>query len=176
MIKQKKIEEIEKLKENFNRAKVVILTQYIGLNVLEITELRKKLRETDTFYKVVKNTLARRAFTGTDSAGDKFLSELTGPVALAFNFDDPVKLAKVLKDYSREHEKLKIKCGLFNSKFLTSVDINTLANLPSREVLIAKVVSGMKAPINNLVFTLKGIIAKLIYTLEAIKSQKEKVK
>lgn len=175
MIKQKKIEEVAKLTENLNKAKIVILTEYRGLNAAEMTELRKKLMEAGTHYKVVKNTFTKRAFI---SINDKNLYEtieklLVGPVALAFNFEDYVKPTRVLRDFSKEHEALRIKGGILGTKILTVDDINTLANLPSKEVLIGKVVVGLKAPINNLVFTLKGIISKFIHTLEAIKNQKK---
>lgn len=171
---QKKVEEVEKLISIFNKAKIVILTEYRGLNAIEITELRRKLRETGTNYKVSKNTFAKRAFkeiskTGEDNNIDKLL---TGPVALAFNFDDPVIPAKVLKDFSKEHENLKIKGGILGTRVLKADEVITIASLPSRGVLITMAVTGMKSPINNLVFTLKGIISKLVYVLESVKKQK----
>lgn len=175
MIKVEKLEQVEKLSKELNKAKIIILTEYRGLNATEMTELRRKLMETDTHYRVIKNTFTKRAFI---SINNKNLAEtieklLTGPVALAFNFEDEIKPAKVLRDFSMGHENLKIKGGILENKILTGESIITLANLPSKEVLIGKVVTGIKAPINNLVFTLKGIISKFIYTLKAIKNQKK---
>lgn len=171
--RQNKIKEVEQFAKKLANCNVVIISEYRGLNVSEMTELRKKLRKINTEYKVFKNTLINRALKSISKLDENIEKLLNGPIAVALNPDDPVTLSKVLIDYSKEHENLKIKGGILESKFLSFKDINSLASLPSRDVLIAKVVNGMKSPINKLVFALKGILSKFVYTLEAVKTKKQ---
>lgn len=161
---------VRDLAEKFGRAEAAIVTDYRGLKVEEIAKLRQQLREAKIEYQVAKNTLACLAVEESQIGGLRQF--LVGPTALAFGKGDPTALAKILTDFSREYPLLKIKGGVFGGEILSSEQINLWATLPSRNELLAKVAAGLKSPLSNLVFSLKGIITKLIYALEAVKKQK----
>lgn len=169
---QQKAETIQIIKEKLEKAQAVVLTDYRGLNVAQVTELRKKLREAGVEYKVLKNTLTKIAAkeVGVDETVDSYLE---GPVALAFTYDDPVTAAKILAEYAKSNDKLEIKAGILENKVIDAAGVQALAKLPSREVLIAQVLAGMQAPISGLVNVLQGTIRNLVYTLDAVRRQKE---
>lgn len=162
---------VEELKDRFDKSKTVILTDYRGLDVAEMTELRRQLREAGVDYKVVKNTLARIA---ARDLGMEFLNEyLVGPTAIAFS-EDPVAPAKVLCKFADDHQDLELKAGIMDGKLIDMETIKQLADLPSREVLLAQVLAGMKAPITGLVNVLNGPLRSLVYVLQAVKDKREK--
>lgn len=162
---------VEELTKKFNNAKGAILTDYRGLDVAEVTELRDKLRDVGVEYKVVKNTLA---FLAAKSAGYEDIKEyLSGPTAIAFSDEDPVAPAKVLSEFAKDHENLEIKSGVVEGDIIGFDSVKALADIPSREVLLAQVARGMKAPITGLVHCLKDPLKSLVYTLNAIKEDKE---
>ena len=172
MSKEKKTEIIDQLQEVFSKCNVGILTDYRGLSTMEITALRRKLVESGINYRVVKNTLARLA---VERAGKEDLVGLfEGPVAIASGYGDINEPARVLADYIRTSKiSLGIKGGFLEDKLLTAEDIMTLATLPSREVLLAKIVGGMQSPIYALLncFTtplrgLMGVLQARIQQLE----------
>jgi large subunit ribosomal protein L10 len=168
--REEKKQIVEELKDKLNQVKAAIFTDYRGLNVEEITELRKQLREAGIEYKVVKNTLTRIAAKDINM---DFLEEyLTGPTAIAFSFEDPVTPAKILSKFANSHKALDIKAGLVEGKLIDVEGIKALADLPSREVLIAKVIGGMQAPISGLVGVLNGPMRGLVYALKAIQDKK----
>jgi len=150
----------------------VIAAQYSGLTVSQLTELRKKARESGVYMKVVRNTLARRAFEGTQFACMD--SALIGPLVLAFSKDEPGSAARVFKDYIKKWEKLEVKALSIDGKLLPSTDLNRLANLPTRNEAIAQLMSVMLAPISKFVRTLAEPHAKLVRTIAAIRDQKQK--
>jgi large subunit ribosomal protein L10 len=162
---------VEELRDKFKRSKVVILTDYKGLDVAGINDLRRKLREAEIEYRVVKNTLLTRASedTGVDSIKDAF----KGPSAIALSYDDPVAPARVLTKFAEDNKKLEIKIGVMDGKALSVQDIKALADLPSREVLLAKVLSAMIAVPTGLVSALSDAPRKVLNVLQAIKDQKE---
>ncbi len=162
---------VRDLTERLKRAETTIVTDYRGLKVVEMAELRKRLREAGVEYKVAKNTLA--CFAAEESELEDMKQFLVGPTALAFGAGDPTVAAKILAGFAREYPPLKIRGGAFRKEILSSEKVNLWAVLPGREELLAKVAAGMKSPLSNLVFSLKGIMTKFIYTLEAIKAQKE---
>ncbi|NOX97368.1 MAG: 50S ribosomal protein L10 [Nitrospirae bacterium] len=162
---------VRDLTEKLKRAETTIVTDYRGLKVVEMAELRKRLREAGVEYKVAKNTLA--CFAAEESELEDMKQFLVGPTAFAFGAGDPTVAAKILAGFAREYPPLKIRGGAFRKEILSSEKVNLWAVLPSREELLAKVAAGMKSPLSNLVFGLKGIMTKFIYTLEAIKAQKE---
>lgn len=171
MPKKEKVEIVESLTEKIKENNGMILTEYQGLTVAEISDLRAKLRPLKCEYKVIKNTLTRRAM---ESAGlSEFSKYLEGPTAIAIENGDPVGAAKVLLDFSKEHAKLKLKAGMLGKKILSQQEVRALASLPSREVLIAKTVGALKAPLYGLVNVLQGTIRNFVYTLEAINKQKQ---
>ena len=162
---------VAQLKDKFGQAKLVILTDYKGLNVAAMNDLRAKLREAGIDYHVVKNTLLRRAAQDTDAAA--LIDSFTGPSAIAVSLDDPVAPAKVLAEFSKANEKLEIKAGVMEGKILDAPSIKALASLPSREVLLAKLLSVMVAVPTGMVTVLNEIPAKFVRVLAAVRDQKE---
>jgi large subunit ribosomal protein L10 len=168
---EKKKKLVENLKEKINSAKVVLISDYRGISVKQITDLRKKLRSDGTEYKVFKNTLIKRALS---DAGFKGLEDvLEGPVALLFGYEDPVEPLKVLFDFIGEVEKGDVKAGIIEKQIMQREQIVEMSKLPSREELIAKMVGGFQSPIYGLVNVLQGNIRKLIYALNAVKDKKQ---
>lgn len=169
---------IEELEKAFSKATVGVVTSCKGLTAPEMNVLRRKLRDTGVEFKVVKNTLARIA---ADEAGSRTLvSVFEGPTAIAFGYGDITQPAKTLLDYIRtlRESPLTIKGGFLGSRLMTSDEVTTLATLPPREVLIAKVLGGMQSPIANLVSYLAYPIRGLMGVLEARSKilQKEEAK
>ncbi len=161
----------ESLHEKFLRSRVVIATDYKGLNVGAISDLRKKLREFAVEYRVVKNTLLERASEDTEAAliKDKF----KGPTAIALSYKDPVAPAKILVKFAETNKNLIIKAGVLNGKVLDFNSIKALSTLPSREVLLGQLLSAMNGVPASFVRTLGGVPKKFLYVLQAIKNRKE---
>lgn len=142
-----KVQAVAEIKERFENARAVFLTEYRGIPVKEMGELRKALRESGADYKVVKMTLARRA---VDELGIEGLDEhLAGPTALAFAQEDAVATAKALKDFKKTNENLAIKVGLLSNSLLTTDAITKLADIEPREVLLARIAGAMEAPLSG---------------------------
>lgn len=168
---EKKKEITQDLHERFSRSRIVILTDYKGMDVGSLTDLRRKLRDAGVEYKVVKNTLLRRAAEGTDVAP---LSErFTGPSAVAISYSDPVAPAKVLTDFAKSNDKLEIRSAVLHGKVLEFSDIKALSALPPREVLLAQVLSVMNAVPTSLVRVLSAVPQKFLYLLQALRDRKE---
>lgn len=163
---QAKIQNVEEIKEKIEKAQAVVLVDYRGLNVEELTELRSKYREAGIDYKVYKNTMMRFAFK--DSGLEKFNEFLKGPSAIAFGYDDPVQAAKITSEFAKEHGKLEIKAGIVDGEIIDVDGVKSLASLPSREVLIAKALGGINAPIQGFANVLQGTIRSLATVLNAI--------
>jgi len=162
---------VKELADKLSKAKVVIATDYKGLNVAEINALRRKLREAGCEYQVAKNTLLIRASKDTDSA---LLEDVfKGPSAIAINFDDPVAPAKVLTEFAKDNGKLEIKAGAMAGKRLGLDDIKALSALPSREALLGQVLSVMNGVPTSFVRVLSANISNFMNVLQAIKDQKE---
>ena len=166
--KKKIVEDIHK---KFSESKVVILTDYKGLNVEKINELRGKLKESGVEYKVVKNTLLVRASEETDISLIK--DSFKGPSAVALSCDDPVTPAKILTEFAEDHEALEIKIGIINGKILDLSAIKKLSALPSREVLLGSLLSVMSGVPTAFVRALNDMPKRLLNVLQAIKEQKE---
>ncbi|HHW54923.1 MAG: 50S ribosomal protein L10 [bacterium] len=162
---------VAELKEKLEQSKAAILTDYRGLNVAAMTELRRLMREQGLEYRVVKNTLTR--FAAQELGLDDLEPYLEGPTAIAFSFEDPVAPAKVIMDFAKEHKQLEVKAGLLRGKVIQPEGVKELADLPPREVLLAQVLGGLQAPIAGLVGVLNGAPRNLVYVLEAIRKQKE---
>lgn len=162
---------VENLHDNFSKSAIVILTDYKGLGVTAINNLRRKLRDADVEFKVVKNTLIKRAAEDTDAA---LISEhFSGPSALALSYDDPVAPAKVLTKFADKHKKLEIKVGVMKDKVLDISAIKALSALPSRDVLLAQILSAMNGVPTAFVRALDDIPRRLLNVLHRIKEQKE---
>lgn len=162
---------VEEIKEKIEKSQSVVLVDYRGLNVDEVTQLRRKFREAGVDYKVYKNTLMKFAFK--DTGYEDFNKYLTGPNAIAFGFDDPVSPAKVTNDFAKDNDKLEVKAGIVDGKIVELDEIKRLADLPSREVLIAQALGGLNAPIAGFANVLQGTIRNLVYALNAVKEKQE---
>ena len=166
MPREKKVQTIDRLQEGFSKCSIGILTDYRGLSTPEMTVLRRRLRGLGVEYKVVKNTLAR--FAGERAGKGDLVSLFEGPIAIAFGYGDITEPAKVLTDYIRiSKASLDIKGGFLGDRLLTSEDVATLSTLPSREILLAKVLGGMQGPIITLVGCLTTPIKGIIGVLQA---------
>ncbi len=161
---------ISDLHGKFEKATGVIFTDYKGLTVQEISNLRNALRTASIDYTVVKNTLARRASEGTpvDIAKDN----LTGPVGIAFGYHDAVLLAKKVLEFAKTNEKLKIKGGVIEGKACNAAEIKTVSGLPSRETLLSMFIGAMQSPLNKLGGALSATLTKFAYAIEALKTKK----
>ncbi|MDY6791638.1 MAG: 50S ribosomal protein L10 [Thermodesulfobacteriota bacterium] len=162
---------VEELHEKFSKSEVVILTDYKGLDVDSINDLRRKLKESQVQYQVVKNSLLIRASEDTDV--ELIKDRFKGPSAVALSFEDPVSPAKVLTKFAGENEKLEIKAGVMNGKVLDISAIKALSDLPSREVLIGQLLSTMNGVPTSFVRALVDGQRRLLNVLMAIKEQKE---
>jgi large subunit ribosomal protein L10 len=162
---------VEEVRDKFARSKVVIVTDYKGLDVAAINELRRRLREENVEYQVVKNSLLSIAAEGTDVAVIK--DSFKGPSGIALSYDDPVVPAKILTKFAEENKKLEIKLGAIGGKALDPQGIKALSSLPSREVLLAQVLSAMNGVPTALVRALNDVPTRLVNVLRAIREQKE---
>jgi large subunit ribosomal protein L10 len=162
---------VEQLRERMQKSKVVIVTDFKGLDVGKLTELRQKLREANVEYQVIKNTMLRRASegTGVEPIKDYFKC----PSAIAISYDDPVAPAKVLTDFAKTNDKLEIKIGVINGKLMDPSGIKALSSLPSREQLLGQVLSAMIAVPTSLVRALNDVPRRMVTVLQAIKESKE---
>ena len=164
--REKKAQIIDRLQEDFSNCSIGILTDYRGLSTAEITALRRKLQETGSEYKVVKNTLARFAAERIDR--DDIAGSFDGPVAIAFGYGSLTDPAKVLADYIRtSRADVGIKGGFIAYRLLTSGDVMSLSTLPPREILLARVVGGMQSPFWTLVGCLANPLRELMGVLQA---------
>lgn len=162
---------VVQLRERMQKSKVVIVTDFKGLDVGTLTELRDKLREVDVEFQVIKNTILRRASEGTGV--EPLKDHFKGPSAIAISYSDPVAPAKVLSDFAKTNEKLEIKIGVIDGKLIDLTAIKALAALPSREQLLATVLSAMIAVPTSFVRALNDVPRRMVNVLQAIKDQKE---
>lgn len=149
---------VEEIAEKFSKSTAAILFDYRGLTVEEVTELRKQFREAGIDYKVYKNTLVKRAIQ--EKGMDDFYELLDGPNAIAFSYDDPITPAKIGSEFAKTHKNLELKAGIVEGAFLSEEKVNDLAAIPSREVLIAKLLGSLKAPMSNFAYLLQAVIDK----------------
>ena len=152
MPRPEKVQAVEKIREQFDEARATFVTEYRGLTVAEQQQLRRNVRKAQGEYRVVKMSLARRAVEGLTLEGLPEL--LVGPTALAFANDDPVPVAKVLRDFATDHDKLIIKGGIFGGALLPPEQISRLAEIESREVLLSRIAGGFKAPLSKVAVAL----------------------
>ncbi|TCS75942.1 50S ribosomal protein L10 [Pectinatus cerevisiiphilus] len=167
---------VAELKESFASAKGIVLTGYKGLTVAQDTKLRAKMREAGVKYRVVKNTMLR--FAVKDLGYDDLVQYLEGTTAVAYSSEDVIAPAKVIEAFIKENnltktDTLVVKAGVVDGKVIDAAGVKELASLPSREVLIAKLLGSMQAPISGVVNVLQGTIRNAVYVLEAIRKQKE---
>jgi len=162
---QAKVESVEALKERLGTAKTVVLTEYRGLSVQQLSDLRKQLKGAAAEYKVVKNRLARLAVKG--SALDALGVHLKGPTGLVFTEQDPVAVAKALQAFVKTNPKLQIKLGLVEGKVVQPAELKALADLPSKGQLRSQLVGALQGPMAQLVSLLQAPPREIVYVLEA---------
>lgn len=168
---QAKISIVEEIKEKVESAQSMVLVNYRGLDVAEITELRKLYREAGVEYKVYKNTMMKRAL---EAAGYEGVDEaLKGPSAIAFGMEDMIAPAKITSEYAKDHDELEIKSGIVDGKIISAAEVGDLAKLPSKEVLLAQLLGGLNSPIQGLANVMNGTITGFARVLNAIAEQKE---
>lgn len=168
--KAQKAELVTSLTSRLKRSSTIYVTDFTGLDVAQITQLRRKLRAAGAEYAVVKNTLARRAFKDAQVAGIE--SHLDGPTALVLGGADPVASAKVLTDFAKEHEKPAIKAGLVEGKAVTPAEVKQLAALPSKPELLAQLAGSLQGPLAGFVGALNGLMWNMLGALEALHTKR----
>ncbi len=166
-----KAEVVEALKAKLAGVETAVLTEYRGLTVHQLADLRKQLRTVSAEYKVVKNRLARLALRG--SPLDCLGPHLKGPSGLVLGTRDPVAVAKALTAFVRSNPTLQIKLGYVQGQLVPPPELRALAELPSREALLGRVVGGLQAPLAQLVLTLEGMLRALVSVLDQVRAKKE---
>ncbi len=166
MRREEKLEISLELTKRLANAKAIIVTEYRGMKVKEVSILRKEMRKNDGEIKVVKNRLVQKAIASSDWAA--LAPQLKGPVALAICDQDPVILTKILTKYAETVPALKIKGGIMGGNLLSAKDVEALSKLPSKEELYAKLLGTLMAPATNVVRTIQGVSQKLVLALKAI--------
>lgn len=170
MPKQYKIDAVAEFKERVQTHMVAIATQYQGITVEQVTDLRRKLRDANVEYKVYKNTLVRRVLDELNLSDAAAFIE--GPTAWAFS-NDPVAPAKIMKDLAKEVKVLSMNGGILEGRVVSKVQVESLASLPPREVLLAQVVGTIAMPLRNAVGVLNALPRNLVNVLDQIRKQKE---
>jgi len=170
--KQNKQQVVAEMHEKLAKAKAVFLADFRGMTVEKATTLRNDLRGAEVEYKVVKNTLLELASVETEAA--MLAPHFKGPTAVALTYSDPVAAAKVLAKYAKDQQAaFVLKGGVLSGKIITAAEIQALSELPSREVLIAKMLGSMNAPATNFVGVLAAIPGSFVRALDAIRQQKQ---
>lgn len=169
MANAEKTESVEELKERFAGVQSAVLTEYRGLTVRQLSDLRKQLKGAAAEYKVVKNRLARIAIKG--SPLDGLGKHLTGPTGVAYTRKDPVPVAKALQTFVRANPALTIKVGMIEGKVLEPAALKSLAELPSKDALRAQIVGAVQGPLGKLVTLLTAVQGELVRVLEARSKQ-----
>lgn len=146
---------VAEITDKLEKSTSAIIVDYRGLKVDEVTELRRKFTEAGVDYKVYKNTLMKRA---AESLGmTELMEELQGPNAVAISYDDPVAPARIANEFAKTHKKLELKVGIVEGAFYDQDKLKELADIPSREMLIAKLLGSLKAPVSNFAYLIKAI-------------------
>lgn len=168
--KEEKGQVIEELREKFSEAKALILTDYKGMTVAELADLRRLLRGGGVDYRVVKNTLARVASQDTPISVAK--DAFKGPVAVAIGYKDPVMTAKKVIEFSKKNEKLKLSGGVIEGKLYTANEVKAIAELPAREVLLSMLAGAFQAPLSKMAAALSATVSSFAYAMSALKDKR----
>lgn len=171
MARPEKVAIVDELADRLQESAAAIVTDYRGLDVQSITELRAQLRAAGVEYKVVKNSLTR--FAAKKANIDGLDDLLTGPTAIAFDKADPVAPAKILSAFAKDNKALEIRGGVLNGAVIDGAAVGQLASLPSREELLATALQRMQGPIYGLANVLHGTLRGLVYALDGVRRQKE---
>lgn len=171
MARPEKVAVVESLSDVFKDARAVVLNDFTGLDVAKLTMLRSKCRENGVEYRVIKNTLAKRSIK--DTPAEQLESFFEGPTALAISRESENLSAKVLAQFAEEHEAPKFKAAIVEGQILDAAEVVELAKLPSREVLLSKVLAGIRGPGDGLVSVLQGTLRQFMNVMDAIKNKLE---
>ena len=171
MVRQDKADKVKELEELFSSANALVLAEYRGLTVTEQTKLRRELKNAGATFNVVKMSLAKRA---AENIGyESILVHFAGPTGVAVIESDPVEAAKVHKQFSKDYDSFVVKGGLMESEPLTIDQINILASIETRDVLLAKIAGGFNSPLTKMALGLKGVLSKSGYAFKALLDMKE---
>jgi len=161
---------VQELAGRLKETQATFLADYRGINVEQVTNLRRELTQAGVEYRVVKNNLLKLAAQGTPA--EDLQAFCAGPTAIALSGDDPVAPAKILSKYAKDIEAFELKAGVLDGKLLSVAEIAALADLPSREEMLAKILSSLNAPASNFVGTMAAIPRSLVQVLNAIGQSK----
>jgi large subunit ribosomal protein L10 len=167
---EQKQEVVAEVGAEIAKAQTVVIAEYRSLTVADMTDLRRKARNAGVYLRVVKNTLARRAVAETPFKG--LAEQMTGPLAYGISAD-PVAAARVLSDYAKTNDKLKIRGGGMANQVMSAQEVARLASMPSREQLLAQLMGTMRAPVAKFVQTLNEVPGKFVRTLAAVRESRE---
>jgi large subunit ribosomal protein L10 len=170
MLKSEKEKTVEDLKEKLALTRSLILTDFRGLNVEDLSRLRRDLKKGGAEYRITKNTLIRKA--AQESGHEAIVDYLKGPTGLIFSYQDPISPAKVLHEFLQKTEKPKIKTIWLEGKLFGENQLKKLATLPSREIVLTQIVGSLNAPLTNFVVTLQGMLRNLVGVIDAIKDSR----
>jgi large subunit ribosomal protein L10 len=159
-----------RIKNNLKESNSVFIVKYSGLSSPALTHLRQSLKNSNASLFVVKNSIARRALK--NSGLEPFIEAIEGPCGLIFVKEEPVNASRVLYDFSRDHEQLRLEGGILKDEILTRVDIERLSRLPTKEILRIQVILALKSPMASLAIVLNQVLRKFIYCLEQVKNKK----
>ena len=165
-----KSEKIDAIKAKIEKAQVAVITEYQGLTVEDITKLRREIQKTGGDYMVTKNTLAKIAVKGTEY--EALAEKMTGPIALAFGFEDPVSAAKAVVKFIKESKKGAIVGAVLEGKLMTEAETRALADLPSKEELFAKMLGSINSPASGIVGSINAVMSQLTRAMAAVRDQK----
>lgn len=171
MQKNEKAEIIKELKDKVSRASGMYLADFTGITVQQVNELRRELYKAGVEYRVVKNTLLRKALESL-SGYEKVYDKLVGPTAIAFGYDDPIIAAKLLKKFSEKNNVLKVKACVIENKVYDGNELSNIANMPSRPEMIASIIGSIQSPMSGLVGVISAVMRDLVNVLDAIEKKK----
>ena len=168
---KEKVSQVDLLKERLSRANSVIVTDHTGINVMDLTVLRRDLKKANAEFRVAKNTLLSIAAKESDL--DKVTECFIGPTSLVFGFDDPSVPARIIYEYSKKTERPKVKAYILDNQLLSLGDFSKIAQLPPREQVLAILVASIEGPISNFVMTLDGVTRNCIGLIDALAEKKK---
>jgi large subunit ribosomal protein L10 len=171
MARPEKAQQVESINEIFTGSRSVVLNDFTGLDVEKLSQLRKLCRDAGIEYRVIKNTLAKRGIKGTPA--EELESHFEGPTALAIGRDSENVSTRIIAEFAKEYEAPKFKAGIVDGNVVDATALLTLATLPSKEVLLSKVLAGIMGPGNGLVSVLQGTLRNLLYAMNAIIDKKQ---
>jgi large subunit ribosomal protein L10 len=171
MNKSEKEQEVAEIQELVSKAQGMFFTDFAGINVEQMTELRREFRKSGIEYKVVKNTLAKKAMQNV-SGYDKVFDKLVGPTGIAFAYDDPAAPAKIIQKFQEKNEKFKLKVCVIEKQVYEGSRLKELASMPSRAELIAGILGSLNSPISGVVGVLNAVVRDVVGVLDAIEKKK----